>query len=94
ERRCDPRRLSDCEDFVRGRSKGGRGEKECRLSERCCTELQKMPRECRCEAVEGMYKEAERKERGEGEQRQRLERARALPGLCSIEPSYCEIRPS
>lgn len=56
--------------------------------EECCNELRNVDEECRCELLEEIAMEEQRRARGQ-EGRQMLQRARNLPSMCGMRPQQC-----
>ncbi|KAH9292056.1 hypothetical protein KI387_042757, partial [Taxus chinensis] len=60
-----------------------------------------MPQQCRCDAIQRMFDQAEaqreednerRSVRRHGEEQMELQRARQLPQRCNVSPSRCNIQ--
>ncbi|XP_057846861.2 2S albumin-like cysteine protease inhibitor [Cryptomeria japonica] len=102
QQQCDPQRLSDCRNFMRGQSDYGQGQ-QGQPPRRCCEELRQMPQQCRCDAIQRVFDQEQGEGEGEyfdqqgggqGRERQQeiLERARELPSRCNTSPRRCNIQ--
>ncbi|XP_057846855.1 2S albumin-like cysteine protease inhibitor [Cryptomeria japonica] len=103
QQQCDPQRLSECRNFMRGQSEHGQGQ-QGQPPRRCCEELRQMPQQCRCDAIQRVFDQEQEQEQGEGEnfnqggrqgggrQQEILERARELPSRCNTTPGRCNIQ--
>ncbi|MDK2413119.1 hypothetical protein QHH03_28965, partial [Aphanizomenon sp. 202] len=98
QQQCDPQRLSECRNFMRGQSHHGQGQQD-EPPRMCCEELRQMPQQCRCDAIQRVFdQEQEQREgeyfnqRGGGQGRGMMERARELPSRCNTEPRRCNIQ--
>ncbi|XP_038904176.1 2S albumin-like [Benincasa hispida] len=79
--------LSQQSRYLQMRGIDNQRRREGQAFEECCSELRNVDEECRCELLEEIAREEQRRARGQGTQM--MQRARNLPSMCGIRPQQC-----